>query len=194
MRCHYFSGVNMGRSTNSRIKSVGAVKIKVTLIPETWIIAPIMPKSQLLRYAEKGWLDREVAEHLDRAFPRNANGEPIIFKMWLEAPLKRAISRLGYDRSVMDFDIIDEKGIPVEYVVIPDKPLIYRRVILTERPSTELFEYIDSTFEINFTVTTPHPKKWMEAFSVAGRIGLMSRTRKGFGKFRVKYEVDVGIK
>ncbi len=177
---------------NSYINSVRAVKINVTLIPETWIIAPVMPKAQLLRYAEKKWIDAELAKHLDRAFPRNSDGKPIIFKMWLEAPLKRAIKRLGLDKDVLNFDIIDEKGIPVEYVVIPDKPLIYRRVILTERPTTELFEYIDSTFEIKFTVTTPYPKKWMEAFNVAGRIGLMSRTRKGFGKFRVKYGVDVG--
>ena len=163
-------------------------RIEVRLVPETWIIAPVMPKDQLLRYAEKGWLDREVAEHLDRAFPRNSEGKPIIFKIWLEAPMKRALRKLGYTKKVLDFHIVQGE-VPVEYVVIPDKPLIYRRVILTDKPSTEMFEYIDSTYEIKFTVLTEYPKMFMDTLALAGRIGIMARSHKGFGKFVVSYNV-----
>jgi len=166
------------------------IKIHVTLTPETWIIAPVMPKEQLLRYARKGWIDKTLAEHLDRAFPRNSEGKPIIFKMWLDSPMKKALAKLNYTRKVLDYHILDERGLEVEYIVIPDKPLVYRRVILNEKPSTETFEYIDSTFDIRFTVLTKYPKMFMDALVVAGRIGLMSRTKKGFGKFSVKFNID----
>jgi len=163
--------------------------IEVTLIPETWIIAPLVTEQQLRRWYEKGWINDEDL-HLDRAFPRSADGRPIIFKLWLLAPMKRACDKLGYSRSVLNFSIIDDHGFPVEYVEIPDQPLKYRRVILGPKQSTEYFEYIDSTYELKFRVKTRYPKEFCEILNAAGRIGLMARSGKGFGKFRVSFKVE----
>jgi len=176
--------------------------IEVTLIPETWIIAPLVTEQQLRRWYEKGWINDEDL-HLDRsagwlthphspgrAFPRSADGRPIIFKLWLLAPMKRACDKLGYSRSVLGFSIIDDHGFPVEYVEIPDQPLKYRRVILGPKQSTEYFEYIDSTYELKFRVKTRYPKEFCEILNAAGRIGLMARSGKGFGKFRVSFKVE----
>ena len=164
--------------------------IKVSLTPETWIIAPICTKQQLQRYYEKGWITEEDRDHLDRAFPRDHEGRPVIFKLWLLSPMKRACDKLGYPKSVLDFSIVDEKGFPVEYIVIPDKPLTYRRAILGESRSTEYYEYIDGTYTLEFTVKTRHPKELCEILNAAGRIGLMARSNKGFGKFRVSFKVE----
>jgi len=98
--------------------------------------------------------------------------------------MKQACDILGLDRKYVDFTIV-EGDIPVEYIVIPDKPLKYRRVIRGARQTTETFEYIDGTYELKFTVRTRYPREFAKIISVAGKIGLMSRTSKGYGKFRV---------
>jgi len=179
----------MGKKFSSKVENFGRGKylVEVTLIPETWIIAPIVTEEQLRRWYQKGWISEEDL-HLDRAFPRNADGKPVIFKLWLLSPMKKACDKLGYPRDVVRFSIIED-NIPVEYIVIPDKPLKYRRVILTERPSTETFEYIDSTYELKFTAETMFPKEFVEVLTVAGKIGLMGRTKVGFGKFRARFKV-----
>ena len=164
--------------------------IEVTLIPETWILSPKCTEEQLKRYYKKGWIDKEGL-HLDRCFPRDAYGNPILFKLWLLAPMKRALRKLGYSKEVLKFSIVDENNNPVEYIKIPEKPLRYRRAILNKEglpESTESFEYVDSTYELKFRVLTPYPREFCEVLALAGRIGLMSSTRKGFGKFIVKFK------
>ena len=42
------------------------VTVEVTLIPETWIIAPLVTSQQLKRWYEKGWINDEDL-HLDRS-------------------------------------------------------------------------------------------------------------------------------
>jgi len=167
------------------------VVLEVVLVPETWIIAPAATREQLRRYAERGWISAEDAEHLDRAFPRDAEGRPVILKHWLLAPMKRAAQLLGLPRHALEFSIVDERGLPVEYVVVPGQPLRYRRIVLLpDRKSTEYFEYIDSTFELRFRVRTRYPREFAEALAAAGRIGLMARTGRGFGKFRVRIQLQ----
>ena len=156
--------------------------IKITVVPETWIIAPLMPKEQIERYVSKGWIDSDVGQHLDRCWPRNVDGRPVIFKLWLLQVLKRAARRLGIARDKLEFDIIDEDGVPVQYIVIPDKPLVYKRKV---NNAVEVFEYIDSTFTLKFTVLTRYPKEFIECLKLAGKIGLMARTKHGYGKFRI---------
>lgn len=46
-------------------------EIEVTIVPETWIIAPIVTREQVRRWIAKGWMTEEDI-HLDRAFPRLA--------------------------------------------------------------------------------------------------------------------------
>ena len=160
--------------------------VEVTVAPETWIIAPLMPEEQVERYVRKGWLDEE-GRHLDRCWPRNTDGKPVIFKLWLLQVLKRAARRLGIPREKLEFDIIDDDGVPVQYIVIPEKPLRYRRRV---KDTTETFEYIDSTFTLKFRVLTKYPKEFIECLRLAGKIGIMARTKHGYGKFRV---VDVKV-
>ena len=166
--------------------------IEVTITPITWIVAPHLSEEQLMRYAERGWIDVELAKHLDRAFPRDYRGQPIIFKHWLESPIVRACVKLGYEKRIgRNWEIIDDKGFPINYVVIPEKPLVYRRAVLTERSTMEVFEYIDSTYTLKFLakVPTANAKKWCEAINYSGRIGLLSRTKKGFGKYKVELKI-----
>ncbi len=161
------------------------VKLLVEMVPETWIIAPLSTKEQLERYHRRGWIDEE-GMHLDRAFPRNSDGKPIIFKMWLRACLRRAIEKLGMDRKILEFSIIDEQGIPVEYIIIPEKPLRYRRPIIARKEASEYFEYIDGTYTLTFIVETKYPKEFIQALAVAGKIGIMARSKKGYGKFKIR--------
>ena len=161
--------------------------LNLRLVPETWIIAPIVTKEQLNRYIAKGWLTDDDAAHLDRAFPRNSRGEPIIFRMWLRSPLNQVVNKHNFDRNLLDFRILDDKGIEVNYVVINDQPLRYRRNIEVKgKKTTEYFEYIDGTYELNFKVKVNNPKEFVEAFALAGRVGLLSRTKHGYGKFNIE--------
>jgi hypothetical protein len=169
--------------------------IRVTIVPETWILAPLVTKDQLKRWREFGWIDDEGL-HLDRAFPRNSQGLPIIFKRWLRAPMIRACYELAESKKldfekcrdiVNNFSIVDDRGIPTEYVVIPKPPLRYRRYIAPGK--SEFFEYIDSTTHITFNIVTKDPKTFLDILGLAGQIGLMGRTKHGFGKFTVRVEV-----
>jgi hypothetical protein len=172
--------------------------VKVTLVPETWILAPLMTKEQLQRWREVGWVDDD-ALRLDRAFPRNSQGLPIIFKKWLRAPLIRACHELvrteGIDFEkcrdiVNNFSIVDDNGVPLEYIVIPRPPLRYKRYVMPGK--SEYFEYIDSTVHLTFNVITKDPKLFLKILSIAGRIGLMGKTRQGHGKFTIKVELKSG--
>jgi hypothetical protein len=166
--------------------------ITVTIVPDTWILAPVVTKEQLKRWRELGWIDDEGL-HLDRAFPRDSQGRAIIFRKWLRAPMIRACQQLSVDfercRDVVNnFSIVDESGMPVEYIVIPKPPLRYRRYIMPGK--TEYFEYIDSTTPLTFRVVTKDPKLLLQVLALAGRIGLMSRTKYGYGKFSVRAELS----
>lgn len=165
--------------------------VRVTLVPETPIIAPVVTREQVERWINKGWVPEDYI-HVDRAFPRNSEGKPIIFKHWIEAPMKEACRLLGHPTSVArDWDIVDDSGVPVGYVVIPEQPLVYKRAILGEKRSLEVYEYIDGTYVLEFNAKIgANVKQWAEALLLAGRIGMMSRTRKGYGKFRA----TLGIK
>mgnify|MGYP000504069756 CR=1 FL=1 len=163
--------------------------MKVKIIPLTWIIAPLVNREQLERWHKAGFIDDEGL-HLDRAFPRDSNGKPIIFRIWLRGAMNRALEKMKKaDRSVLDFRIVDEKGLPIDYITINDKPLRYRRFInVGKKQTTEFFEYVDGTYTLSFLVETPKPKEFLEVLSIAGEIGLMSRTKHGFGKFKVEVE------
>ena len=167
--------------------------LTVTITPETWIIAPLVTKEQLERWREVGWIDDEGL-HLDRAFPRSSQGLPIIFRKWLRAPMIKACRQLAdvdFERCrevVNTFSIIDDSGSPVEHVVIPRPPLRYRRYVLPGK--TEFFEYVDSTTKLTFRVVTKDPKLFVQVLALAGKIGLMSKTSYGYGKFSVSVKVD----
>jgi len=171
------------------------VLIKVTIVPETWILAPAVTKEQLQRWKEVGWINDEDL-HLDRAFPRNSQGLPVIFRKWLRAPMIRACLELSRNEKVSfercrdmvnNFSIVDDSGIPTEYIVIPKKPLKYRRYVSPGR--SEFFEYIDSTTQMVFNVITKEPELLSKVLAIAGRIGLMARTKYGYGKFSVKVDL-----
>ena len=164
--------------------------VKVTLVPETPIIAPVVTREQVERWIKRGWVPEDYV-HVDRAFPRNSEGRPIMFKHWFEAPMKDACEVLGYPaRVARDWDIVDENGLPVGYVVIPEKPLVYKRAILAETRSLEVYEYIDGTYTLEFYAkVNTNVQQWAEALILAGKIGMMSRTRRGYGKFRVQLGV-----
>jgi len=161
--------------------------IVLKIVPETWIIAPVVTREQVERYVKMGWLEEEDL-HLDRAFPRDSNGDAFIFRMWFRAPLNKVVKRYSeFDESVLNFRIVDENGWEVDFVKIPEKPLKYRRGIVTNgKHTTEYFEYIDGTFELTMRVKVKSPTTFVKAMSLAGRIGLLSRTKYGYGKFRVK--------
>lgn len=164
--------------------------IRLKLIPDTWIISPVITKDQLMRWHDRGWIDDEDL-HLDRAFPRNSNGNPIIFRMWLRSPLNKVVSCHNLDRKLLDFRILDDSGFEINYILIPDKPLKYRRSIQTNKPTTEYFEYIDGTYELDITVKTHNAKDFVTALVLAGKsVGLLSRTKHGYGKFSVKVVGD----
>ncbi len=179
--------------------------VDVVISPETWIIAPYVTREQLQRWRALNWIDDEGL-HLDRAFPRNADGKPVILKLWLRAAMIRACRQLYSDKSsefetcravVNSFSIVDESLTPVEYIVISDQPLRYRRSIGGTKSGsragfkTEFFEYIDSTYRLRFLALTDNPKLFAEILQVAGKIGLLAKTKWGYGKFRV---VSVDIK
>jgi len=165
------------------------VKVNVTLTPETWIIAPLMSREQIMRWTVKGWIEPSIAKHLDRAFPRDSKGRAIMFKHWIESPIVKALKYLRENTRIgRNWQILDESGFPINYVVIPGRPLVYRRVIFAENIQTmEVFEYIDGTFKINFVAQVPmkNYSRWERAFILAGRIGLMGRGGKGYGRFTV---------
>ena len=163
--------------------------IKVTIVPETWVIAPVATEEQLKGYAEKGWISREDAEHLDRAWPRNSEGRPFIFKAWIAAVVKKGADLLGIPRERVRFTIVDENGMPVDHVVIQRPPLKYRRAILGPVRSTEYFEYLDSTYEITFRAVAENPADFVRALTAGGKLGFMSRSSQGYGRFRVKVEL-----
>ena len=167
-------------------KEVEKEEISVEIIPVTWIIAPIVEEEQLRAWKEKGWIDEEKI-HLDRAFPRDSDGRPFIPKSWLKAPLTRVVKKYNLPKQkILNFDIVDDEGYVINYITIPREPLAYRRHIGGEKPSTEYFEYIDGTYTLSFKVVTKHPKEFIQALIIAGKeVGLMSRTKWGYGRFKV---------
>ena len=184
-------------SKKVREGSESPMLIKVTIVPETWILAPIVTKEQLQRWREAGWINDEDL-HLDRAFPRNSQGLPVIFRKWLRAPMIRACLELSKNEKVSfekcrdmvnNFSIVDDSGIPTEYIVIPKKPLRYRRYVSPGK--SEYFEYIDSTTQMTFNVVCKDAKLFSDVLDIAGKIGLMSRTKYGYGKFSISVKVDL---
>jgi hypothetical protein len=169
--------------------------LQITIKPETWIIAPIATKEQLSRWHKLGWIDDEGL-HLDKAFPRNSEGKPFLLKLWIRAPLIRACEKLAKRGEidlekcrevVNNMEIVDENGREMNYIVINEKPLRYRKII-GKTGKTTFYEYIDSTYEIKFLAETSDPITLMKILAEAQSIGLMSGTKKGYGKFRVSVE------
>jgi len=165
----------------------------IKMVPVTWIIAPLATKEQVERYVKKGWLDEE-GRHLHRVFPRDNNGKPFIFKMVLRSAVNQVVQELKLNRELVNFQILDDKDNAIDYVVIPETPLRYRRCIRSkeETRTTESFEYIDGTFELYFKVKTVNSKEFVEALVLAGKKGIFSRTKHGYGKFTI--EVVPGVK
>jgi len=172
--------------------------LQITIKPETWIIAPIVTKEQLSRWHRFGWIDDEGL-HLDKAFPRNSEGKPFILKLWIRAPMMRACEKLA-KRGEIDLEkcreiannmeIIDENGRELNYIVINEKPLRYRKLI-GKTGKTTFYEYIDSTYELKFLAEASDPITLAKILAEAQSIGLMSGTKKGYGKFRVSIEARV---
>jgi hypothetical protein len=195
-----FSGMGLTSPSSSKKRDIRETKadtpptvtptsiLTVTIVPDTWIIAPLVTKEQLQRWYEAGFID-EDGLHLDRAFPRNSLGQAILFRKWLRAPMIRACGQLrdiDFEKCrdiVNTFSIIDNTNLPVEYIVIPKPPLRYRRHIMPGK--TEFFEYIDSTTPLTFRAVTKDPKTFLATLILAGRIGIMSRTKYGYGKFSI---------
>jgi hypothetical protein len=171
--------------------------LTVKLTPKTWIRAPLATKEQVKRYIDKGWLPKE-AESLDRAFPRTSEGKAYIPKAWLEAALVRAASILGLEREVArsKWRIVEEANgltLPKDYIEIDDQPLRYSRAIVgSPRQTVENFEYIDGTYTLSFKVEVEESEapKFLQLLAVAGEIGLMSKTGKGYGKFRCEVKIE----
>jgi len=176
-------GKGKGEEKEEEVKT-----LEITIVPLTWIIAPLVTKEQLKRWHDKKWIDDDGL-HLDRAFPRDCEGNAILFRFWLESPMVKVARTFKdpekYHKVAREWEIIDEHGFPVNYVKI-GKPLRYRRVILAEnKRTTEFFEYIDGTYYLTFKVRTKWPKEFVELLASAGRIGIMARTKHGYGKFYV---------
>jgi len=179
-------------STQNAVPIAQKMILTITIKPETWILAPAVTEDQLKRYRNLGWIDEEGL-HLDRAFPRNSEGKPIILKLWLRAPMIRACKELhrsgqidgDYCRKIVNnFSIVDDNGRKLDYVVVQESPLRYRKVI-GDTGKTMFFEYFDSTFTITFKIETEDPQTFLNVLKEAQYIGLMGGTKKGYGKFKV---------
>jgi hypothetical protein len=171
------------------------VIIQVKLIPKTWIRAPKMSKEQIERYIARGWISKED-ESLDRAFPRTGDGKAFIPKSWIEASMVKACKMLGIDTKVAreGWHIVKKVGdrwLDVDYIEVDEKPLVYSRVISGQKQTLEVFEYLDGTFTITFHVEVKDEdlKKFMEVMALAGEVGMMSRTGKGYGKFKCEFVI-----
>jgi hypothetical protein len=171
--------------------------LTVKLTPKTWIRAPLTSKEQVKRYIDRGWLPKE-AENLDRAFPRTNEGKAYIPKAWLEASLARAASILGLEKGFArgGWRIVEEADgltLPRDYVEIDDQPLRYSRAIVgAPKQTVECFEYIDGTYSLSFKVEVEDSEaaRFIQLLAVAGEIGLMSRTGKGYGKFKCEVKIE----
>jgi CRISPR/Cas system CMR-associated protein Cmr1 (group 7 of RAMP superfamily) len=86
---------------------------------------------------------------------------------------------------------VGDKWLDIDYIELEEQPLIYSRTIGGVKPSMEVFEYIDGTFTVTFHVEVEEVnlQKFMQVLALAGELGMMSMTRKGFGKFKC----EVGI-
>ena len=69
--------------------------VKVVIRPLSPVIAPVATKERIATYVERGWLDPEAAEHLDRAFYRDADGRPCLSPLALRQALKAVGSALA---------------------------------------------------------------------------------------------------
>jgi hypothetical protein len=171
--------------------------LTVRLTPKTWIRAPLTSKEQINRYIQKGWLPKE-AETLDRAFPRTNEGKPYIPKAWLEAALARAATLLGLEKSYARtcWRIVEETNsliLPKDYIEIDEAPLRYSRAIVgTPKQTVECFEYLDGTYTLEFKIEVDSSEvpKFIQLLAVAGEVGLMSKTGKGYGKFKCEVKVE----
>jgi hypothetical protein len=167
----------------------------VKLTPKTWIRAPLTSKEQVNRYIQKGWLPKE-AEALDRAFPRTDEGKAYIPKAWIEAAMTRAAEALRFEKELVrrGWRIIEKtSGLPKNYVEIDEPPLRYSRAIAgAPKQTVETFEYIDGTYTLSFHIEVEDTQapKLLQILAAAGEIGLMSRTGKGYGKFKCEVEVE----
>ena len=176
--------------------------LKIILTPMTKIIGPEKAsKESVKRWIERGWIRKEFEEeyeHIDRVFPRDYEGYPYITKEQFAAPIRRVCKKRGIDsREIIEkFDIVDEDNFPVNYIRIPEYPLVASRAILdidSGKPETlETYEYIDSTFKIPILIeTTMNPLEFSAILAEAGkRYGLFGKTKKGYGLFVIEVLAD----
>ena len=76
--------------------------ILVTMQVQTPIIPPILDEDRAQFYYEMGWISKEERDHLDRAFYRDGEGNPIITEHQLRSCINKAIKRY--------VDLIHEKS------------------------------------------------------------------------------------
>jgi len=169
--------------------------IRLRIVPQTWILGYIHPtKAMIEKYIQNGLVRKEDIpkfKHVDRVFPRNASGKCFILKEHLIAPIKRVVQKNGLEQEILEFDLLDEKGSPVNFAVIePDLPLISSRAINDvnkgKAVSIETFEFIDCNYWIDIRVETKCPEEFVMCLVAAGRkYGLFGKTQKGYGKYLV---------
>jgi len=187
--------------------------LQIEIIPQTWILGIRLPRDELRYYASQGWISEQDAEHLDRAFRRDAEGNAIILKHQLMVCLNKARKILHEDgvinkKEPFRFEIIDELGLPIGYVTTP-KPFKTRAHVVAPdgTESTEYFEYLCSAHKIQFRVRLPEKdvQDFVKTIAFAGKtIGLGARGARGFGRFKaligvtdsegVEYSIEVLFK
>lgn len=172
--------------------------LEVHLIPVTKIIGPELASKEVVkRWIEKGWIREEFKEeyeHIDRVFPRDYKGRPYITKEQFSAPLRRLCKDKGISSTelISSFDIVDENKFEVNYIPIPEYPLVQSRAILSieknEPKSLETYEYIDSTFRIPIVIKTSwKAAEFAALLAEAGmKYGLFGKTKKGYGRFIIE--------
>lgn len=161
------------------------VKVKLKIIPDTPIVPPRHNESVKEAYIKRGFWDSETAEHIDRFFLRNADGQPIILQKDLEAVLKRV------DRSCAKcFRVVGG------YLTIKGKLKVNTRAIIDiktgEAMTSETYEFADwdNVIEGEVEVDDGLFKQWLNALAEGGKtVGMGAYTRRGYGRFKVQVQV-----
>ena len=152
--------------------------VRVVIRPLSPVIAPVATKERIATYVEQGWLTKEDAEHLDRAFYRDADGRPCLSPLALRQALKAVNANLAKK-------------------VRPLGPLVFERAFVEMRSlrnpkgeqTLEVFECVDGSVEgeqllaVEDDVSTDDLKA---ALDLALRtVGLGARRAVGYGRAKV---------
>jgi len=109
-------------------------RLLVLVKPITPIIAPKVSPDRLRLYVEQGWIDKNIAKHLDRAFYRTHEGKPVILTITVRGAV-RAIAPEWANKFT-----IQEGGI-----VFPRCYVETRSILRRDKQVLETFEAIDAS-------------------------------------------------